>query len=73
MLIDIGEIHFVPSRLLRKTQVSKFKLSDDNMMVAFTLDIGNTEFLTAGFKDLATNTVLPIKLESIGTVDFGCD
>lgn len=42
-------------------------------MVAFTLDIGNTEFLTAGFKDLTTNTVLPMKLESIGSIDFGCD
>lgn len=42
-------------------------------MVAFTLDIGNTEFLTAGFKDLTTNKVLPIKLESIGSIDFGID
>jgi len=42
------------------------------MLVAFTIDIGNTEKLTAGFKDMSTGKVLPLKIESVGSIDFGC-
>ena len=42
-------------------------------MIAFILDIGNTERLTGGFKDLKTGKVLPIKIESVGNIDWGCD
>jgi len=31
------------------------KINDDHTMIAFTLDIGNTERLTGGVKDLRTN------------------
>jgi oligopeptidase B len=41
------------------------------MTVGFTVDIGGTEHLTAGFKDLRTNKFLPHKLESIGQLEFG--
>lgn len=63
VILDVAEIPFIQSRLLRKTVVDKFKISDDNMLVAFTLDIGNTERLTAGFKDMTTGKILPKKLE----------
>jgi protease II len=41
-------------------------------MVAFTIDVGNTERLTGGFKDMASGKVLDLKLENVGSVDFGC-
>ena len=50
--MDLGEIPYIPSRLLRKSVVDKFKISDDHMMVAFTFDIGMSEKLTGGFKDM---------------------
>ncbi len=56
----------MPPRLLRKTIVSKLKMSDDHNLVGFTIDIGNTEQLTGGIKDMTTGKILPVKLESIG-------
>jgi len=41
-------------------------MNDDHSLVAFTLDIGNTEKITGGIKDMLKNEVLPnIKLEGI--------
>lgn len=56
---------------MRKTLLDRFRVSDDEMMVGFTVDIGGTEHLTAGFKDLRTNQFLPHKLESVGQLEFG--
>jgi oligopeptidase B len=41
--------------------------------VAFTLDIGNTENLTGGFKNLSTGKILPRKLENVGDIVFGAE
>jgi hypothetical protein len=38
--------------LIRKTIVDKVKMNDDHSLIAFTLDIGNTERLTGGIKDM---------------------
>ncbi len=57
---------------MRKTIVDKFKISDDGTVIAFTLDVGNTEKLTGGFKDMLTGKVMSLKLENVGSVDFGC-
>lgn len=62
----MAQVPFVPSRLLRKTIVSKLKMSDDHNLVGFTVDIGNTEQLTGGIKDMTTGKILPVKLEHIG-------
>lgn len=51
--------------------MDKFKISDDHSLVAFTLDIGNTEVLTGGFKNLTTGKFLTFKLENIGDIIFG--
>lgn len=41
-------------------------------MIAFTVDIGNTERLTGGIKDMKTGEVLQhIKLEGISQMEFG--
>jgi hypothetical protein len=41
-------------------------MNDDHSMIAFTLDIGNTEKLTAGIKDMQTNEILRnVKLENV--------
>lgn len=46
--------------------VDKVKMNDDHSLIAFTLDIGNTEKLTGGIKDMKTGEVLRnVKLEGI--------
>lgn len=72
MVLDIAEIPWVPSRQLRNTVIEKVKMSDDHSLVAFTVDIGNTEFLTGGVRDMKENRVLPqIMLPNVGQVEFG--
>jgi len=39
--------------------------------VAFVLDIGNTERLTGGFKNLTTGKILPHRLNNISDIIFG--
>jgi len=41
-------------------------MSDDQNLISFLLDIGNTEQLTGGIKDMNTGKILPVKLERIG-------
>lgn len=71
VVLDLLEVPFVPNQLQRNTLVDKFKISDDHSLVAFTLDIGNTEILTGGFKNLTTGKFLTFKLENIGDIIFG--
>ena len=52
VIFDIEEVPFVSKKLLRKTIVDKVKMNDDHSMIAFTLDIGNTEKITGGIKDM---------------------
>ena len=48
------------------------KINDDHTMIAFTLDIGNTERLTGGVKDLRTNQIyINIRLEDVSQMEFG--
>ena len=66
VVLDLEEIPFVSSRMVRKTIVDKVKMNDDHSLIAFTIDIGNTETLTGGIKDMNKNEVLKnIKLEGI--------
>ena len=52
--------------------MDKVKINDDHSLIAFTLDIGNTEKLTGGIKDMQKNEVLRnIKLEGISQMEFG--
>ncbi len=58
--------------MIRKTLVDKVKMNDDHSMIAFTLDVGNTERLTGGIKDMKNNEVLKnIRLENISQIEFG--
>lgn len=58
--------------MLRKTIVDKVKMNDDHSLVAFTLDIGGSERLTAGIKDMTKNEVIAnFKLEGVSTIEFG--
>lgn len=46
--------------------IDKVKMNDDHSMVAYTIDIGNTERLTGGLKDMKTGEYLrSVKLENI--------
>ena len=56
----MAELTFIPKQLLRKTLVQKFKISDDQTTVAFILDVGNTEKLVGGFKNIQTGKILPV-------------
>ena len=70
--MDLEEVPFVSRSMIRKTIVDKVKMNDDHSMIAYTLDIGNTERLTGGIKDMKTNEVLKnIKLEGISQIEFG--
>ena len=67
VVFDLGEVSFLPPHLLKSSFVNKIKMSDNHNMVAFTIDIGNTEFLTGGVKDMTTNRVLPnLILKNVG-------
>lgn len=65
-MLDIEEVPWVSQRMVRKTVVDKVKMNDDHSLIAFTIDIGNTERLTGGIKDMKKNEVLKnIKLEGV--------
>lgn len=72
-VVDIQEMHFVPESQMRRTKVDKFKISDDHKMAAFTVDIGNTEFLTLGFKNMESGEILPFQVQNVGSCEFGLD
>ena len=55
VILDLEEVPFISPKMLRKTIVDKVKMSDDHSLIAFTLDIGNTEKLAGGIKDMQTN------------------
>lgn len=57
MILDIEEVSWVPLRMRRKTLIDKVKMNDDHSLIGFTLDVGNTERLTAGIKDMTTGIV----------------
>ena len=52
IVLDLEEIPFVSKSMIRKTIVDKVKMNDDHSLIAYTLDIGNTERLTGGIKDM---------------------
>ena len=56
---------------MRKSIINKVKVSDDHSLCAFTVDIGNTERLTGGIKDMSTGKLMNVRLESIGQIEFG--
>lgn len=55
IVLDLEEVPFVSQRMVRKTIVDKVKMNDDHSLIAFTIDIGNTERLTGGIKDMRKN------------------
>jgi|LakMenE18May11ns_1017448.scaffolds.fasta_scaffold9045040_1 protease II len=65
VVLDLAEVPFVQKHNIMNTVVNKLKMSDDHSRSAFILDIGNTERLTAGVKDMASNKVFPLKLENV--------
>lgn len=48
IILDLEKVPFVTPRMLRKTIIDKVKMNDDHSMIAYTIDIGNTERLTGG-------------------------
>ena len=69
VIFDIEEVPFVPKQLMRMSYVDKIKLNDDHSMLAFTVDVGNTERLTGGLKDLSKegggHILRNVKLENV--------
>ena len=45
-------------------------MNEDHSLIAFTIDIGNHEKLTAGFKDMNSQQILDLKLNDISQVEF---
>lgn len=65
VVLDLAEVPFVQNHNILNTVVNKLKMSDDHSRSAFVLDIGNTERLTAGVKDMSSNKVMPIRLDNV--------
>lgn len=55
---------------MRQTAIDKIRYNEDHSLVAFTIDIGNNEVLTAGIKDMVKNEVLNFRLENVSQVEF---
>ena len=45
-------------------------MSDDHSLLAFTVDIGNTEVLVGGIKSIADQKLLDITLPRVGQIEF---
>lgn len=71
---DLVANDFVSQREARKTVIGKIKMNEDHSKIAFIIDIGNTESLTAGIKCMKTNQILRnFRLENIGALEFCLD
>lgn len=71
---DLLNVGFITHKFVKSTVVDKIKMSIDHSLVAFTVDIGNTERLTAGVKDMKTGKILPdIKLQNVNSIEFSAD
>lgn len=56
------------------TTIDKITVNDDHSLVAFTLDVGNTEVLTGGVKDMRINKVISgLKLNNVCQIEFTDD
>ena len=51
---DLVNTGFVHQRYATTTVIDKIKMNHDHSLIAFTVDIGNTERLTGGVKDMKT-------------------
>eukprot|EP00351_Strombidinopsis_sp_SopsisLIS2011_P001006 CAMPEP_0116871130 /NCGR_PEP_ID=MMETSP0463-20121206/1347_1 /TAXON_ID=181622 /ORGANISM="Strombidinopsis sp, Strain SopsisLIS2011" /LENGTH=112 /DNA_ID=CAMNT_0004508977 /DNA_START=375 /DNA_END=713 /DNA_ORIENTATION=+ len=70
-ILDLEEVPFISRSMLTKTVVDKVKMNEDHSLVAFTLDIGFTETLTGGVKDMNSGKVLDLKFDDIIQMEFG--
>ena len=72
VVLDITEVPFIPFGSLRTTSVDKIKMSDNHNMLAFTVDMDNSEIMTGGLKDLVTNQHLPhFVFQNVHAMEFG--
>jgi oligopeptidase B len=70
-VLDLVDVPWLKKRSLPVTVVDKIKMNKDHSLVAFTLDIGNTETYTAGLKDMANNRVDPLfQIHHVSQIEF---
>jgi len=73
-IIDLEELPWVQPIYHLTTSIDKITVNDDHSLVAFTLDIGNTEVLTGGVKDMRVNKVIGgLKLNNVCQIEFTTD
>jgi hypothetical protein len=53
VVLDLAEVPFIRRGDLRGSTIDKIKMSDDHSLLAFTVDVGNTEVLVGGIKNIA--------------------
>jgi protease II len=59
-------VPWVPKSKIPVTLIEKLTMNSDHSLIAFALDIGNTEILTAGIKDMRSGRVYSeFKVENI--------
>ena len=56
---DLVNTGFVPRKHVRTTVIDKIKMNEDHSLIAYTVDIGNTERCTGGVKDMNSGLILP--------------
>ena len=69
-MLDLMEVPYIPQAKLRETAIEKIRYNEDHSLIAFTIDIGNNEVLTAGLKDMKKGEVLNIRLENLSQVEL---
>lgn len=57
VVLDMAEVPYLPTRQMRTSYVEKLKMNEDHSMIAFTINIGNTEHCTGGIKNMKTGKV----------------
>lgn len=54
----------------RASFIDRIKMNEDHSLIAFTVDIGNTERMTAGVKDMSSGQILDVKIDDVSHVEF---
>ena len=71
IVLDLADVPFIRRPDLRGSAVDKIKMSDDHSLLAFTVDVGNTEVLMGGIKHITDQKYLDVSLPRVGQIEFG--
>mmetsp|Transcript_1012 Transcript_1012/g.1825 ORF Transcript_1012/g.1825 Transcript_1012/m.1825 type:complete len:444 (+) Transcript_1012:160-1491(+) len=72
VVLDMAEVPWLPKRKMRTTVVDKIKVNSDHSLIAYTLDIGNTEKCSVGIKEMRGSGTYwkDMLVENVSQVEF---